>query len=215
MKKKIEIKICGINDFNSMVQAVNSEVDYIGFVFYEKSPRNITLSKAKTLASLKSNKSKIVALTVDANDNFLNEIKSQVCPDFFQVHGLETPERCNEIRSIFKIPIIKGLGIKDKKELKISTKKYEDKCDILILDAPSNDLPGGNGKKFDWEILKNYKPKTKWMLAGGLNIYNIKEAINFVTPPGVDVSSGVERVLGKKDAKLIKNFVENCKQYNG
>ena len=93
-----------------------------------------------------------------------------------------------------------------------STSDFEDICDILLLDAPSEDLPGGNGKKFDWDILKDFKSKKKWMLAGGLNIQNIEKAIEITKAPAIDISSGLEVIKGVKDPKLIKNFIIKCKK---
>ena len=215
MTNSFEIKICGINDKNSMVEAVNSEVDYIGFVFYNKSPRNLTLSLAKSLVAFRNKRSKIVALTVNAKDEFISEIKENISPDYFQLHGDETPERCKEIKSKFQTPVIKGLGIKDHDDLKKDTKNFENICDILILDAPSSNLPGGNGKKFDWNLLKGYSSKTKWMLAGGLNVYNVNDAIKYTNAPAIDVSSGVEISKGVKDPKLIRNFIIKCRNFNG
>ena len=162
MKKLFEIKVCGINDQISMDAAINNSVDYIGLVFYKDSPRNISISRAKTLIrnrSKISKISKIVALTVDPSDNFLLEIKNNIEPDFIQLHGEEGPNRCKDIKEKFNIPIIKGIGIENDMNIKYLIKPYEEICDILILDAPSKELPGGNGKKFNWEILKNYKSK--------------------------------------------------------
>ena len=215
MTNSFEIKICGINDKNSMLEAVNSEVDYIGFVFYNKSPRNLTLSLAKSLVTFRNKKSKIVALTVNAKDEFISKIKKNISPDYFQLHGDETPERCKEIKSKFQTPVIKGLGIKDQDDLKKHTKNFENICDILILDAPSSNLPGGNGKKFDWNILKGYSSKSKWMLAGGLNVFNVNDAIKLTNAPAIDVSSGVEISKGVKDPKLIRNFILKCRNFNG
>ena len=215
MTNSFEIKICGINDKNSMLEAVNSEVDYIGFVFYNKSPRNLTLSLAKSLVTFRNKKSKIVALTVNAKDEFISKIKKNISPDYFQLHGDETPERCKEIKSKFQTPVIKGLGIKDQDDLKKHTKNFENICDVLILDAPSSNLPGGNGKKFDWNILKGYSSKSKWMLAGGLNVFNVNDAIKLTNAPAIDVSSGVEISKGVKDPKLIRNFIIKCKNLNG
>ncbi|MDC1066806.1 phosphoribosylanthranilate isomerase [Alphaproteobacteria bacterium] len=215
MTNPFEIKICGINDKNSMVEAVNSEVDYIGFVFYNKSPRNLTLSLAKSLVPFRNTKSKIVALTVNAKDEFISEINENISPDYFQLHGDETPERCKDIKSKFQTPVIKGLGIKDQDDLKKDTKNFENICDFLILDAPSSNLPGGNGKKFDWNILKGYSSKSKWMLAGGLNVFNVNDAIKLTNAPAIDVSSGVEISKGVKDPKLIRNFIIKCRNFNG
>ena len=81
----------------------------------------------------------------------------------------------------------------------------------MLLDAPSEALPGGNGKKFDWDILKDFKSKKKWMLAGGLNIENIEKAIDITKAPAIDISSGLEIRKGIKDTKLIEDFVIKCK----
>ena len=211
MKKLFEIKVCGINDQISIDAAINNSVDYIGLVFYKESPRNISISNAKVLIRNRPEISKIVALTVNPSDNFLLEIKKNIEPDFIQLHGEEGPNRCKDIREKLNIPIIKGIGIKNDVNIKYLIKPYEEICDILILDAPSEELPGGNGKKFDWKILKNYKSQKKWMLAGGLNINNISEAIDITRPPAIDISSGLETIKGVKDPQLIKNFVLKCR----
>ena len=215
MTNLFEIKICGINDKNSMLTAINAEADYIGLVFYKKSPRNIELVTAESLIRFRNKKSKIVALTVDAKDEFINEIKQKIAPDYFQLHGNETPARCKEIRSKFNTPIIKGLGIRDKTNLEENTKSFENICDMMILDAPSSNLPGGNGKQFDWNILKGYNSKSKWMLAGGINVNNVKDAVKSTKAPGIDVSSGVEISKGIKDPVLIRNFIRKCRNING
>ena len=215
MTNLFEIKICGINDKNSMLTAIDAEADYIGLVFYEKSPRNLELVTAEYLTTFRNKKSKIVALTVDAKDEFINEIKQKIAPDYFQLHGNETPARCKEIKSKFNTPIIKGLGIRDKTNLEENTKSFENICDMMILDAPSSNLPGGNGKQFDWNILNGYSSKTKWMLAGGLNLNNVEYAIKSTNAPGIDVSSGVEVSKGIKDPVLIRNFITKCRNING
>ena len=108
-------------------------------------------------------------------------------------------------------PLIKGINVKNKDDLLRSTKEFQDVCDILLLDAPSEKLPGGNGKNFDWDILKEFKSKKKWMLAGGLNINNIKKAIDITKAPAIDISSGLEIRKGIKDPKLIEEFITKCK----
>ena len=117
-----------------------------------------------------------------------------------------------DIKKKFNIPIIKGVNVKNKLNLIQSTSDFEDICDILLLDAPSETLPGGNGKKFDWNILKDFKSKKKWMLAGGLNIENIEKAIHITKAPAIDISSGLEIMKGVKDPRLIENFIIKCKE---
>ncbi len=206
-----EIKICGINDETCMTTAINYKVNYIGLVFYDKSPRNITIENSKKLLNNRTKDSKIVALTVDPNNELIMDIKDNVKPDYIQLHGNETPKRCKEIRDNFDIPIIKGIGLNNKLDLIKSVQKFENYCDIILLDAPSSNLPGGNGKKLDWTIFEGFKLKKKWMLAGGLNLDNISEAIKVTNPPAIDISSGLELERGIKSPHLIKEFLIKCK----
>ena len=113
MKKPFEIKVCGINDQMSMNAAIYNSVNYIGLVFYNQSPRNISIASAKILVQKRNKTSKIVALTVNPDDVFLLEIIKHINPDYIQLHGEETPDRCINIKNKFKIPIIKGIGIKN------------------------------------------------------------------------------------------------------
>jgi len=211
MSNNFEIKICGINDKLCMDAAIESKADYIGLVFYDKSPRNLSLGDAQQLLKNRNQHSKIVALTVNSDDDFIKEIKQNIKPDYFQFHGNETPLRCKEIKVKFKIPIIKGIGIKNKLDLIKANQDYENLCDILLLDSPSTILPGGNGEMFNWNIIKNCGPQKKWMLAGGLNINNIEQAVKISNPPAIDISSGVEISKGIKDPEMIKNFITKCR----
>ena len=211
MNDLFDIKICGINNEICMAAALACKVKYVGLVFYEKSPRNVAIKTSGKLLQERIPQTNIVALTVNATDDFLNEIINNVKPDFLQLHGNENPHRCMEVKEKFKLPIIKGVGIQNKTGLIKSNKQFEDICDILLFDAPSTKLPGGNGEKFNWKILEDFKSKQKWMLAGGLNINNINEAINITKPPAIDISSGLETKKGIKNAKLIKDFVIKCR----
>ena len=211
MTRPLEIKICGITDKYCMQAAIDCKVDYIGLVFYGQSPRNISFDIAKSLLKNRNSHSKIVVLTVDPIDSFISKIVDIICPDFLQLHGNETPERCKEIKNKFNIPIIKGVGIKTKEQLNSLLNEFEEVSDILLLDAPSTKLPGGNGNSFNWNITKDFNLKNKWMLAGGINLSNVKDAIKTSCPPIIDVSSGVEIQKGIKSPKLIKDFVSSCK----
>ena len=211
MNNLFEIKVCGINDEISMNTALKCKVDYVGLVFYPNSPRNVSINLSQELLKSRNKITKIVALTVDPNDDFLNEIKKIINPDYIQLHGNENSRRCLDIKHKINIPLIKGINVRNKIDLVRKNKEFEDICDILLFDAPSEVLPGGNGKKFDWEILKDFKSKKKWMLAGGLNIENIENAIDITKAPAIDISSGLEIRKGLKDPKLIKDFVIKCK----
>jgi phosphoribosylanthranilate isomerase len=211
MNNLFEIKVCGINDKISMNTALKCKVDYVGLVFYPNSSRNISINLSRELLKSRNKITKIVALTVDPNDDFLNQIKKNINPDYIQLHGNENSRRCLDIKHKINIPLIKGINVRNKIDLVRKNKEFEDICDILLFDAPSEALPGGNGKKFDWDILKDFKSKKKWMLAGGLNIENIENAIDITKAPAIDISSGLEIRKGLKDPQLIKDFVIKCK----
>ena len=211
MNSLFEIKVCGINDEVSMNAALKCKVDYVGLVFYPNSSRNNSINLSRELLKSRNNITKIVALTVDPNDDFLNQIKKNINPDYIQLHGNENSRRCLDIKHKINIPLIKGINVRNKIDLVRKNKEFEDICDILLFDAPSETLPGGNGKKFDWDILKDFKSKKKWMLAGGLNIENIENAIDITKAPAIDISSGLEIRKGLKDPQLIKDFVIKCK----
>jgi len=208
---KIKIKICGISDLNTMSTISNLNVDYVGLVFFDKSPRNITIDRAQSLIKCLSKKTKIVALTVNANDQFLRNIVTNLSPDYLQLHGEESPHRCFEIRKKFKIKIIKAISGRSSKILNFELNKYKFVTDKIIIDSPKENLPGGNGKTFNWKFLKKRKKNINWLLAGGINLSNVTKAIKITKTKGLDISSGVEISKGIKSPRLIKSFVKKCR----
>ena len=208
---KIKIKICGISDHLSMSTLSNLNVDYVGLVFFEQSPRNISIEKSKLITRNLNNSTKIVALTVNATDQFLNDIVANLSPDYLQLHGEETPYRCFEIKKKFKTKIIKAISAKSSKNLNFEINKFKFVADKIIIDSPKDHLPGGNGKTFNWKLLKKKKKKIDWLLAGGINLSNVSKAIKITKTKGLDVSSGVEISKGIKSSKLIKSFVTKCR----
>ena len=129
---------------------------------------NISIEKAKSIIKHLNSSTKTVALTVNATDQFLRNIVTNLSPDYIQLHGKESPYRCFEI------------------------KKYKFVTDKIIIDSPKDHLPGGNGKTFNWKILKKGKKKINWLLAGGINLSNVSKAIKITKTKGLDISSGVE-----------------------
>ena len=208
---KIKIKICGISDQLSMSTLSNLNVDYVGLVFFEQSPRNISIEKAKLITKNLNNSTKIVALTVNATDQFLNDIVANLSPDYLQLHGEETPYRCFEIKKKFKTKIIKAISAKSSKNLNFEINKFKFVSDKIIIDSPKDHLPGGNGKTFNWKLLKKKKKKIDWLLAGGINLSNVSKAIKITKTKGLDISSGVEISKGIKSSQLIKSFVKKCR----
>ena len=208
---KIKIKICGISDHNCMSTISNLNVDYVGLVFFEKSPRNISIEKAKLLIKYLKSSTQIVALTVNASDKFLKSIVTSLSPDYLQLHGEETPYRCFEIKKKFKTKIIKASSAKSSKNLNFEINKYKRITDKIIIDSPKDHLPGGNGKTFNWKLIKKEKKKIDWLLAGGINLINLSKAIKITKTKGIDISSGVEISKGVKSPQLIRSFVKKCR----
>jgi phosphoribosylanthranilate isomerase len=205
-----KIKICGLKDAAMLAVALEAKVDFIGLVFFEKSPRHVTLEQAASLAAQARGKAKIVALVVDADNMQLGRIKAAIHPDYFQLHGQETLERAKEIRQRFQTPLIKALGVREESD--IIPFPFAEFC---LLDAKpplGATLPGGNGISFDWNILKKLDLPRRTMLSGGLTPQNVREAINITKRQAVDVSSGVESSAGVKDAALIRLFIAEARR---
>ena len=202
----IKIKICGIRNKEAILAAYNA--DFIGFVFYQKSPRFINAIEAKELSNFTIHSQKKVGLFVNADINLIEHITEFVGLDYIQLHGEEKPEEIKEIKKRTNLPIIKSILVNDIKDIKKS-EEIECFCDMILFDTKNsnNSLPGGSGISFDWGILEGYNSSKDWILAGGLNIDNIIKAIEKTKAPIVDVSSGVEKKLGIKCEKKIKKII--------
>ncbi|NND20831.1 MAG: phosphoribosylanthranilate isomerase [Silicimonas sp.] len=203
-------KICGLSTPESVTAAVEAGAAYVGFVFFEKSPRNVSVGLARDLALGVPPGVAKVALTVDADDARLREIADRVPLDMLQLHGRESPERVAEIRALTGLPVMKAVGIADADDVG-AIDAYVGVADQILVDAkpPSKgDLPGGNGLSFDWRLVANRRWPVPWMLAGGLTPENVAEAVALTGARQVDVSSGVETEPGQKDAALIRAFLK-------
>lgn len=210
----VEVKICGLSTRETVDAAVEAGADLVGFVFFPKSPRNVSLEQASALAARARGKARIVTLVVDADDALLSAISAKVDPDLFQAHGAETPERIGEIARLTGKPVIKAIRVKDDADIAAAA-AYSAVANLILYDAKApetlgNALPGGNGHAFDWGLLEGEKPPA-FMLAGGLTPENVAQAIRVTGAPVVDVSSGVESSPGVKDIGLIRKFIEAAK----
>ncbi len=203
-------KICGLSTPDAVAAAIDGGAGFVGFMFFDKSPRNVAPDLAGRLAApARAAGVKIVAVTVDPDDATLDRIIAGVKPDLIQLHGSETPGRAAEIRTRTGLGIIKALPVSEAADL-ASAWGYEPFADHMMFDAkpPKNaDRPGGLGAKFDWTILKGRSFPRPWFLAGGLDPWNVADAVAASGAPMVDVSSGVERGPGVKDPALISAFL--------
>lgn len=208
MAKSIRVKICGLTTPETVAAAVDCGAAYVGFVFFQKSPRNLTIDQARDLALGVSPGIAKVALTVNADDAFLDQLMDQVPLDILQLHGSESVERVGEIRARYGLPVMKAVGVADASDL-VALETYAKVADQILVDAKppkTSELPGGNGLAFDWTLITGRRWPVPWMLAGGLTPQNVAEAVRLTGAQQVDVSSGVESSPGVKDIAQIRAF---------
>jgi phosphoribosylanthranilate isomerase len=207
---KTEVKICGLKTVEAVERAVALGASHTGFIFFPKSPRNIEPDDAGRLAERVRGRAKVVAVTVDADSDDLDEIVSALNPDMLQLHGSESPERVLSIKALYGLPVMKALSIREASDLD-RIDPYLGIADRFLLDAKppaGSALPGGNGVSFDWRLLDVLDGSVDYMLSGGLNAENIGEALALTGARAVDLSSGVESAPGIKDMKLMDAFFE-------
>ena len=205
----IRVKICGLRTPADVTAVARAGAAYAGFVFFAKSPRNVTLPEARLAALAAPPGLARVALTVDADDGTLDAIVEAVPLDMLQLHGHESPDRVAQVRARYRLPVIKAIGLADESDLP-AIFAFSTVADQILIDAKpprGADLPGGNGLAFDWRLLAGRRWLRPWMLAGGLTAENVAEAVRLTGARQVDVSSGVESAPGVKDAAQIAAFV--------
>lgn len=205
----IRVKVCGLRTVSDVAAVAASGAAYAGFVFFAKSPRNLTIPQAHLLALAAPVGLAKVALVVDADNATLDAIIEGVPLDMLQLHGHESPDRVAEVRARYGLPVMKAVGVADAGDLAQLT-DYALAADQILIDAKppkGADLPGGNGLSFDWRLVAQRRWLRPWMLAGGLTAGNVAEAIRLTGARQVDVSSGVESAPGIKDTARIASFV--------
>jgi phosphoribosylanthranilate isomerase len=203
-------KICGLSTAPAVDAALVGGASFLGFMFFAASARDIDPATAARLAAPARGRAAIVAVTVDPDDALLERLARELAPDFIQFHGRETPARLADIGRRFSTGIVKALPVAEAADLE-AARDYEDLADHLMFDAkaPADAArPGGLGVRFDGSLLSGRRFKRPWFLAGGLDPWNVLEAVRLSGAPMVDVSSGVERGAGLKDPALIGAFLE-------
>jgi phosphoribosylanthranilate isomerase len=206
----VATKICGLSTAPTVDAALAGGAAYIGFVFFRASPRDIDPAAAAHLARPARGRARIVAVTVDPDDDLLDRLTEILRPDLIQLHGAETPERSLDVAKRTRAGVIKALAVSSPEDIDRAL-LFEAVTEHLMFDArpPADALrPGGVGASFDASMLAGRRFQRPWFLAGGLNPWNVAEAIRVSGAPLVDVSSGVERGPGLKDPTLITKFLE-------
>lgn len=204
------VKICGLKTPDTVASAVEAGAQYLGFVFFEKSPRNVTVETARDLALDVPVGVAKVALVVNATDAELDRLTGEVPIDMLQLHGAENLERVEYIRARYGLPVMKAVGVSGPQDIQ-ALDAYGLVSDQVLVDAKAPkgaDLPGGNGLAFDWRLISKRGWNAPWMLAGGLTPDNVVQAIQLTGAKQVDVSSGVESAPGVKDPAKMRAFIE-------
>ncbi|MCC1494370.1 phosphoribosylanthranilate isomerase [Cognatishimia sp. F0-27] len=205
----VRTKICGLTRLADVEAAASADASYVGFVFFPKSPRNLSFEAARDLAIAVPAGIVKVGLVVDPDDTMLDSLMAQVPLDMLQLHGHETPARVADIRARYGLPVMKAVGVAEESDLE-QVALFSGVADQILIDAKpprDGDLPGGNGLAFDWRLVAGRRFGKPWMLAGGLTPETVGTAISMTGVQQVDVSSGVESAPGVKDAEKIAAFV--------
>lgn len=205
MQRKLKIKICGLNNFENIEQVVKLHPDFVGFIFYEKSPRYLTL---KSLPTIPEGIQRVGVFVNENLDKILNTYKKYDL-DFVQLHGNETPDFCQRLVSK-NVKIIKAFNIQSEKFDFQDINKYADFCEYFLFDAKS----GGSGESFSWTLLENYKSPIPFLLAGGIGLKNLTEDLSLKHPQliGLDLNSCWEIQPGLKNIDLLKIGFQKIKQ---
>lgn len=214
----VKVKICGITSLEDALAACEYGADYLGFIFVEGTPRFTAKDKVVNIAgSIPKSLRSGVLLTGLFKDAPWEEVVKTVIAcgiDMVQLQGQETPSECAKIKKKTGIAVAKAIkvGVDGITKGKYSLDDYAE-CDYFVFDTFHPEMSGGTGTAFNWKALASEcssidKP---FFVAGGLNPENVAMAVNILKPYGVDVSSGVEKAVAKKDKKMLKEFIENAK----
>ena len=203
---RTRVKICGITRIEDALAAVNAGADAIGLVFYAQSPRCVTIEQAQKIVAAIPPFVSVVGLFVNASKAEIERVLSKVRLDILQFHGDETSSECEQI----KLPYYKAIRVKADTNLLQCAVEFNS-AKALLLDAHSESAFGGTGQTFDWNLIPKSLTKPV-ILAGGLTAENVGSAIKRVQPYAVDVSGGVEKSKGVKDAAKIAAFMQAVEQ---
>lgn len=203
----VYVKVCGITTPEDALTAAGSGADAIGLVF-AKSPRELSVERAREIAAVLPDGVLKVGVFVDEEPAEVLRIATEVGLDYAQLHGDESPETVTVLRA-GGVKVIKALRVRDEESL-AAMDDYE--ADLFLLDAWSEKARGGTGERFDWEVAKSLRGRGNILVSGGLTPENVREAIRFFEPYGVDASSSLEDAPGKKNAERVRRFVNAAKE---
>lgn len=201
---QVKVKVCGMTQLKDALFAAEQGADAVGFIFYKKSPRSVTMKVVREIISKLPPLVDTVGVFVNETSDRVNKIADYCGLDLVQLHGEESPAFCRKI----KRRVIKAFRVKDLQSIK-QLEKYP--VSGFLLDTFSEQMHGGTGKTFDWNLALPAKKFGPVILAGGLTPRNIRQAVSQARPYGVDVSSGVEKSPGVKDLEKVREFLANIR----
>ncbi|MDZ7895116.1 MAG: phosphoribosylanthranilate isomerase [Sphingobium sp.] len=205
---RIAIKTCGLSTAQTLGTAITHGASHVGFVHFARSPRHVDIAQMAALAAHVPGHVAKVAVLVDPDDDLISRLTGSGAVDILQLHGKETPERVAAVARLSALPVWKAVSVKTRADLQAGN-AYAGAADLLLYDAKTPDgaaLPGGMGLRFDWTLLRDFRPPLRWGLSGGLSPENVAEAIRISGTDMVDVSSGIESAPGVKDVDKIAAF---------
>jgi len=203
---RTRVKICGFTQVKDAVAAANLGVDAIGLVFYPPSPRHVSIEQAKEIVAALPAFVTVVALFVDGQESQIREVLNHVSIDCIQFHGDESVAECR----VYNKPYMKAIRMKPGLDVMEMARQYNDAA-ALLLDAYHPGIKGGSGSQFDWDLIPELCPLPV-ILAGGLQVDNVRQAIQSVKPYALDVSSGVEAEKGVKDVAKMAAFIQQINE---
>lgn len=209
-----QVKICGLSEPATLGAAIGTGADLVGFVFFPKSPRNVSFDQAAGLAARVPERVGRVGVFVDPDDALLGQAIRAGRLTAVQLHGSEDPARVADVKRRFGVETWKAASVRTRADIEASF-AFRGAADRLLFDAKApigSDLPGGNGLRFDWRLLEGVAIGMPWALSGGLDAENVAEAVAATDAPLVDVSSGVEDAPGVKSSAKIEAFIKAVRE---
>lgn len=210
MNKTLEIKVCGMRNTQNILDVAALKPDYMGFIFFEKSPRNVTeTASLETILSLPKEIKKVGVFVNESLENIVKTVRTfGLCT--VQLHGNESPAICKRLK-VLKLEVWKAFSVDQNFDFEIC-KSYENTVDRFLFDT-KGDGYGGHGKTFDWNILKKYNQRVPFMLAGGISLENLTELqlLDGLNIAGIDVNSKFENSPGDKNIEKLQTLFEKIK----
>lgn len=207
-ENKLLLKVCGLREADNILRVAALNPDFMGFIFYPPSPRNIPLTQSPESLEIPSHIRK-TGVFVNAPNKEILETAKRYSLNALQLHGQESPGQCRELRQEGYV-LIKALPVKEAEDFLVA-KAYEGACDFLLFDTKSPEH-GGSGRQFDWEILKHYRELTPFFLSGGIGPEDAQILGKLKHPglAGLDINSRFETAAGVKNIQQLKNFIQEC-----